>query len=53
MNCIGELTNAQKTWILWKKLNELQNLLQEIYVKEFRYEEARDRLLTNTEEMPF
>lgn len=36
MNCIGEINVAQKAWILWKKLNELQNLLWEMYCQEFR-----------------
>lgn len=36
MNCIDEMTEAQKAWILWKKLNELQNLRWEMYCQEFR-----------------
>jgi hypothetical protein len=54
MNCIDEMTEAQKAWILWKKLNELQNLLWEMYYREFKDMEKRDVLLTiNHDSMPF
>ena len=46
MNCIDEMTDAQKAWILWKKLNELQSLLWEMYDHEFRDMQKRDDLLT-------
>jgi hypothetical protein len=54
MNCIDEMTEAQKAWILWKKLNELQNLLWEMYYHEFRNMQNRDDPLTiNPDSMPF
>jgi hypothetical protein len=54
MNCIDEMTETQKAWILWKKLNELQNLLWEMYYREFKDMEKRDVLLTiNPDSMPF
>jgi hypothetical protein len=54
MNCIDEMTDAQKAWILWKKLNELQSLLWEIYYHEFKNMQKRDDLLTiNPDFMPF
>jgi hypothetical protein len=54
MQTIDEMTDAQKAWILWKKLNELQNLLWEIYYHEFKDMQKRDASLTiNPDSMPF
>lgn len=54
MNCIDEMTEAQKAWILWKKLNELQSLLWEMYYQEFRNLQKRDDVLTiNHGSIPF
>jgi len=54
MQTIDEMTDAQKAWILWKKLSELQNLLWEIYYYEFKDMEKRDVSLTiNPDSMPF
>ena len=35
MNTIDEMTEVQKAWELFKKLEELKNLLLECYYKEF------------------
>jgi hypothetical protein len=54
MQTIDEMTDAQKAWILWKKLSELQNLLWEMYYHEFKDMEKRDASLTiNPDLMPF
>lgn len=54
MQTIDEMTDAQKAWILWKKLNELQNLLWEMYYNEFKIMKKRDASLTiNPDSMPF
>jgi hypothetical protein len=54
MHTIDEMTDAQKAWILWKKLSELQNLLWEMYYLEFKDMEKRAVSLTiNPDSMPF
>ena len=54
MNCIDEMTEAQKAWILWKKLNELQSLLWDMYYQEFRNIQNCDSSLTiNLGSIPF
>jgi hypothetical protein len=54
MKTIDEMTDAQRAWILWKKLSELQNLLGEIYHFEFTLLKKREDLLTiNPEDIPF
>jgi len=54
MKCIDEMTEAQKSWILWKKLNELQSLLWEMYYHEFRNMQIREDSITiNPDSIPF
>jgi hypothetical protein len=53
MQTIDEMTDAQKAWILWKKLSELQNLLWEIYYQEFKdLVKQYDSLTVNTDSIP-
>lgn len=54
MQTIDEMTDAQKAWVLWKKLSEFQNLLWEMYYHEFKNMEKRDASLTmSPDTMPF
>jgi hypothetical protein len=54
MLTIDEMTDAQKAWVLWKKLKEIQSLLWELYHSEFMALETREASLTiNPDAMPF
>ena len=43
MKTIDEITEAEKAWLVWRKLAELNSLLWETYYLEFRELDTRER----------
>jgi hypothetical protein len=40
MNCIDEMTDAEKAWEIVKKIDALKNILWELFAEEFTREQS-------------
>ena len=49
-----ELTDAEKAWLLYNKISELQRILRENYHVEFlRYEQSEKEKKRHEQQLPF